>query len=294
MQLFNDSDFETPFDRARHFDHGVEYWLAREIMPLFEYTKWSNFKQVIAKAKTACKKSGNRPDSNFADVGKIVDLGAGLQKTIPDFKLTRLACYLIAMNGDPAKQVIADAQTYFAVQTRRQELFRQDKKQLKHQQDVTQYQIAGRSQDWSEKRVVSKESHAQLTNTLAATHEEHKPDYGRVLGEQNKALFDRASREIAVCLGIRPSESVRDHLGKFALQAIDIANHASVRHMEELRRELTTEEQIDIVCEAARHVGTLVKELALLDGTDYLSGAPLDSDGTPILLRQRRLGAGNA
>ena len=95
-------------------------------MPLLEYDKWSNFESVvIAKAKVACINSGQNVSNHFADVGKMVKIGSSSEREVKDYKLSRYACYLIAQNGDSSKQAIATAQTYFAIQTRRQEVFQQ-------------------------------------------------------------------------------------------------------------------------------------------------------------------------
>jgi len=110
---------------AQQTDGGVEFWLARDLQQLLGYTKWDNFLNVVSKAKTACDVSGHEAADHFADVGKMVDLGSGSQREVDDIMLTRYACYLIAQNGDPKKQEIAFAQTYFAVQTRRAELIEQ-------------------------------------------------------------------------------------------------------------------------------------------------------------------------
>ena len=110
---------------AQQTEGGVEYWLARDIQHLLGYTKWDNFLNVVSKAKTACEVSGRQVPDHFADVGKMVDLGSGSQREVDDIMLTRYACYLIAQNGDPKKQEIAFAQTYFAIQTRRAELIEQ-------------------------------------------------------------------------------------------------------------------------------------------------------------------------
>lgn len=101
---------------------GIEFWMARDLQMLLGYARWENFAKVIAKASIACQNSGHEPKDHFRDVTKMVGLGSGARREVDDIALTRYACYLIAQNGDPAKDPIAFAQTYFAVQTRRQEV----------------------------------------------------------------------------------------------------------------------------------------------------------------------------
>lgn len=111
---------------AQQTESGVEYWLARDLQHLLGYVEWRNFSTTaISKAKTACEVSGHSVADHFVDVNKLVDLGSGSQREIEDIMLSRYACYLIAQNGDPRKQEIAFAQTYFAIQTRRAELIEQ-------------------------------------------------------------------------------------------------------------------------------------------------------------------------
>ncbi len=111
------------FEDIKHIDeNGIEFWYAREIMEVLQYSKWQNFEKIIDKAKTSCKNSDISVFEHFTDVSKTIKMPKGAEKTILDYKLTRYACYLIAQNGDSRKKVIALAQTYFAVQTRKQEI----------------------------------------------------------------------------------------------------------------------------------------------------------------------------
>lgn len=123
---------------------GVEYWEARLLMPLLGYDEWRNFKKVIIKAQESCKNSYQTVENHFVDANKMIIIASGTAKettrTIEDYQLSRYACYLIAQNGDPRKQQIATAQTYFAVQTRRQEITEQlseDQKRLFIRKEVS-------------------------------------------------------------------------------------------------------------------------------------------------------------
>lgn len=119
------------FEDIKHIDEfGNEYWLARELPNILEYTQWRRFENVINKAKFACKNSNIKVDEHFANVGKMVDIGSNTKRITKDYRLTRYACYLIAQNGDSRKEVIALAQTYFAIQTRKQELSEKEYNEL--------------------------------------------------------------------------------------------------------------------------------------------------------------------
>lgn len=111
------------FEEIKHYsDEKNEFWYARDLQIVLEYSRWDKFKNVIEKAMTACEISGQDVVNHFSQVGKMVNLGSGSQRKIQDYALSRYACYLIVQNADPSKPVVANGQTYFAIQTRRQEL----------------------------------------------------------------------------------------------------------------------------------------------------------------------------
>ena len=118
---------ETIFESIKHVDDdGNEYWYARELQKVLEYKRWDKFYNVIESAQVACSISNNNVLDHFSQVGKMVDIGSNTSRNIVDYKLSRYACYLIAQNGDSRKKVIALAQTYFAIQTRKQELLEEE------------------------------------------------------------------------------------------------------------------------------------------------------------------------
>lgn len=117
------SELFKKFEDACYDYEGLECWSARELQPILGYTQWKNFKNVIQKAMKSCEQAGEEISNHFADFGKMVEIGSGAHKSIQDIALTRYACYVIAQNGDSSsKSEIAFAQTYFAVQTRKQEV----------------------------------------------------------------------------------------------------------------------------------------------------------------------------
>ena len=119
---------ENTFEDIKHFDvDGSEFWYARELQTTLEYSEWRNFLEVVNKAKAACRNTGITISSCFVDVNKTSSMPRGGVKIIKDITLNRYACYLIVLNGDPNKEIIALGQTYFAVQTRKQELSESEK-----------------------------------------------------------------------------------------------------------------------------------------------------------------------
>lgn len=178
---------------AQQTEGGVEFWLARDLQHLLGYSEWRNFTAVISKAKTACEVSDHAISDHFVDVNKMVDLGSGSQREVEDIMLTRYACYLIAQNGDPRKQEIAFAQTYFAIQTRRAELIEQRlldaervvarKKLTTTEKELSQviYEQTGGNQDFAIIR--SKGDHALFGKSTQAMKAQWKVPDSRPLAD---------------------------------------------------------------------------------------------------------------
>jgi DNA-damage-inducible protein D len=173
------------FEAAAHHDENGEYWLARELYPLLGYTRWENFQTAVRKAKTACGKAEESPTDHFHGITKLVEHGSGAKREIEDIELTRFACYLIAQNGDPAKPEIAAAQTYFAVQTRRQEIA-----------DDAEHQRPALTED--ERRVLLRDEIKYHNKSLASSAKAHgvtKPvEYAVFQNEGYKGLYGGLDR----------------------------------------------------------------------------------------------------
>lgn len=201
---------QVTFEKIRHFDNnGHEYWLARELAPLLDYQQWRNFEPVIQKAMLACEQSSKSVADHFAEIRKMVDLGSGAKRMIKNFALSRYACYLILQNGDPSKPVIANGQTYFALQTRRQEL-----------SDEKSY--AQLTED--EKRLAIRNELAKHNKDLAAVAKkagvETHQDYAIFQDHGYKGLYGgRGAKEIHSVKGLKKSQKILDHMGSTELAA---------------------------------------------------------------------------
>lgn len=145
MSKINAKEYKCFEDIRQVRSDGTEYWLARELAPVLDYAKWENFSKVINKSMIACKNSGHNVLDHFPEVRKMVGIGSETKRNVKDYELSRYACYLVVQNGDPRKEVIALGQTYFAIQTYRQEIadrFNQldeDSKRLVVRGDIKQW-----------------------------------------------------------------------------------------------------------------------------------------------------------
>lgn len=205
--FFFDNENNNSFQEIRHIDeNGNEFWDARELQEVLEYTEWRNFSKVIDKARVSCKTSGEVETSHFVDVNKMVESGVA-DIPVRDIKLSRYACYLIAQNGDPKKESIALAQTYFAVQTRRQEL--QDRfDQLT--EDQRRLAIRG--------ELV--EHNKSLVEAAQQAGVETRGDFAKFQNRGYQGLYGGlGAKEIHAHKGLKKSQSILDHMGSEELAA---------------------------------------------------------------------------
>ena len=210
---------KAQFDLILHSDETahIEFWYARELMPLLGYERWENFEKAILRAMDSCTTGGVESSDHFREVTKMVPLGSGAQRGVKDYLLTRYACYLIAQNGDPKKEEIAFAQGYFAVQTRKQELI-EERISLIERTAV---------------RVRLRESEKRLSQNI---YERGVDDagFGRIRSKGDSALFGGyTTQEMKERLCIKGTRPLADFLPTLAIAAKNLATEMTNYNVEE-------------------------------------------------------------
>jgi DNA-damage-inducible protein D len=200
----------STFEGIRRMDaEGTEFWLARQLARVLEYSEYRHFLPAIERAKEACKQSGYAVDDHFEDVLDMVEIGSGALRKVDDIRLTRYACYLIVQNGDPSKPVIANGQTYFALQTRRQELsdaakfseLSEDERRLAIRNDLAEHNKA-------------------LSSAAKGAGVETPIDYAIFQDHGYKGLYGGlGAKDIHAVKGLKKSHKILDHMGSTELAA---------------------------------------------------------------------------
>lgn len=198
-------------------DDDIEFWYARDLMPLLGYTRWENFSNAISRAMDSCKTSDIAVDDHFREVTKMIMIGKGGQRAVQDYALTRYACYLIAQNGDPKKPEIAFAQSYFAVQTRKQEII-EDRISF-----IERTKARGRL----------KESEKRLSQNIYQRGVDDK-GFGRIRSKGDAALFGGyTTQQMKDRLNVKDSRPLADFLPTLTIAAKNLATEMTNYNVEE-------------------------------------------------------------
>jgi len=209
-----------------HREQDVEFWFARERQETLGYDRWENFAALLERARIACRNAGQSTNDHFRDVTKMVALGSGAGRSIEDVALTRYACYLLAQNGDPRKEAVAFAQTYFAVQTRRQEIL--EARLVEHDRVRARKRLAA--------------SEKELSGVIFERLRDGQ-SFARIRCKGDTALFGGlTTQQMKDRLGVPANRPLGDYLPTVTIKGKDFANEMTVHNTKE--RDLRTEPAI--------------------------------------------------
>lgn len=199
---------EQTFESIKHInENGQEFWYARELQKVLGYSEWRNFQNVINKAKDACNNSGNSVQDHFVDVNKMVGIGSNASRPVDDIEFSRYACYLVVMNGDSTKEIIALGQTYFAVKTRQQEL-------------IENYESLDEDQKRLAIRNEMKIHNKSLADAAKNAGIEDSKDYAIFQNRGYQGLYGGlGAKDIHAKKGLKKSQQILDHMGSTELAA---------------------------------------------------------------------------
>ena len=230
------------FEDIKHIDeNGIEFWYARELMPILQYSNWQNFEKIIDKAKISCENSGISVFEHFIDVNKLSKRANNAEVEIKDYELTRYACYLIAQNGDSRKKVIALAQTYFAIQTRKQEITEKE------------YSMLTEDEKRFYQRDLTRKGNYSLNQTAKKTGVKN---FDKFHNSGYKGLYNgETADDIAKRKGLRYREDILDNMGSTEL----IANLFRISQTEEKLKKDNVQTEKE-ACSTHNKIGKIVRK----------------------------------
>ena len=212
MNYSIDDLLKSPFEKIKRIsEEGYEYWSARDLSKLLEYTEYRKFLNPINKAMESCKNSGEEVDNHFAQVDEMVEIGSGAEREVEDYRLSRFACYLIVQNADPTKTNVALGQAYFAIKTRQKELLEEEEKRLIQSEEDSKRLLL---------REQMREHNKQLADAAKGAGVNEPIDYAIFQNFGYKGLYGGLDKQaIHKRKGLKKSQDILDHMGSTELAA---------------------------------------------------------------------------
>jgi len=271
----SDDFVSSPFDAIRQYDkYGHEYWSARDLQGLLGYAKWQKFEDTIQRAIKACENSGNNPEANFTRSGKVSGKGKHGNYPVADYHMTRYACYLVAMSGDSHKEEIAAAQTYFAVQTRRQELA-DERLGLPETEEERRIRLRGQI----------RETNTQLKAQVKKAGARDKRDHAAFFDSGYEGLYDgETENDIHERKELKANQKILDHMGSDELSYNDFRATLTKQKLE--REQPSRKEQAN---EAHHEMGKAVRKTIIETEAILPENLPTPEKSIQQLEKERKL-----